>query len=58
MLAERNAKSRDSGTQPRKFKVYEKSGTLRVSLQGVKSIEGAMAAMEGVVSADAPASAS
>ncbi|MFZ1687121.1 MAG: TRCF domain-containing protein, partial [Flavobacteriales bacterium] len=36
-------------TQPRKFKVYEKAGTLRVSVQDVKNIQQAKAALEGVV---------
>ncbi len=35
--------------QPRKFKVYEKAGTLRVSVQDVKNIQQAKAALEGVV---------
>lgn len=35
--------------QPRKFKVYEKGGTLGVSLQDVKNVQQAKAAMEGVV---------
>jgi len=29
--------------------VYEKAGTLRISVQDVKNIEGAKATMEGVV---------
>ncbi|MEO8591620.1 MAG: hypothetical protein ABI432_19720 [Flavobacteriales bacterium] len=36
--------------QPRKFKVYEKAGTLRVSVQDVKNVQQAKAALEGVVS--------
>ena len=35
--------------QPRKFKVYEKAGTLRVSVQDVKNVREAKAALEGVV---------
>ncbi|MBL0035028.1 MAG: transcription-repair coupling factor [Flavobacteriales bacterium] len=35
--------------QPRKFKVYEKAGTLRVSVQDVKNIQQAKAALESVV---------
>ncbi len=35
--------------QPRKFKVHEKGGTLRVSVQDVKSVKEAKAALEGVV---------
>jgi transcription-repair coupling factor (superfamily II helicase) len=35
--------------QPRKFKVYEKGGTLRISVQEVKNIQQAKAAMESVV---------
>jgi len=31
------------------FKVYEKAGTLRVSVQDVKNIQQAKAALEGVV---------
>ena len=36
-------------TQPRKFKVYEKSGTLRVSVQDVKNVQAAKVALESVV---------
>ncbi len=35
--------------QPRKFKVYEKGGTLRVSVQDVKNVREAKGALEGVV---------
>jgi hypothetical protein len=35
--------------QPRKFKVYEKGGTLRVSVQDVKNVQQAKVALEGVV---------
>ena len=35
--------------QPRKFKVYEKAGTLRISVQDVKNVQGAKVALEGVV---------
>jgi len=44
-----NAVLRAVQAQPRKFKVYEKAGTLRISVQDVKNIEGAKAAMESVV---------
>ena len=39
--------------QPRKFKVYEKGGTLRVSVQDVKNVREAKGALEGVVGANA-----
>ncbi|MEO8591622.1 MAG: transcription-repair coupling factor [Flavobacteriales bacterium] len=39
--------------QPRKFKVYEKGGTLRVSVQDVKNVQQAKAALGGVVGAEA-----
>ena len=35
--------------QPRKLKVYEKAGTLRVSVQDVKNVQAAKVALEGVV---------
>ena len=35
--------------QPRRFKVYEKGGTLRVSVQDVKNVQQAKVALEGVV---------
>lgn len=35
--------------QPRRFKVYEKAGTLRISVQDVKNVHAAKEAMEGVV---------
>ncbi|MBL7944777.1 MAG: hypothetical protein JNN32_01855 [Flavobacteriales bacterium] len=35
--------------QPRRFKVYEKAGTLRISVQDVKNVEVAKGALEGVV---------
>lgn len=35
--------------QPRRYKVYEKAGTLRISVNDVKNIEGAKQAMESVV---------
>ncbi len=35
--------------QPRKFKVYEKGGTLRVSVQDVKNVQQAKMALESVV---------
>ena len=36
-------------SQPRRFKVYEKAGTLRISVQDVKNVQIAKAALEGVV---------
>jgi hypothetical protein len=42
-----------SGTQPRKFKVYEKAGTLRISVQDVKNVQGAKVALESVVGVNA-----
>lgn len=35
--------------QPRRFKVYEKGGTLRVSVQDVKNVQAAKVALESVV---------
>lgn len=35
--------------QPRKFKVYEKGGTLRVSVQEVKNVQQAKVALESMV---------
>jgi len=35
--------------QPRRFKVYEKAGTLRISVQDVKNVQVAKVALEGVV---------
>jgi len=35
--------------QPRKFKVYEKAGTLRISVQDVKNVQQAKVALESVV---------
>jgi len=35
--------------QPRRFKVYEKAGTLRISVQDVKNVQVAKEAVEGVV---------
>jgi transcription-repair coupling factor (superfamily II helicase) len=35
--------------QPKRFKVYEKAGTLRISVQGVKSVQGAKTALEGAL---------
>jgi len=35
--------------QPRKFKVYEKGGTLCVSVQEVKNVQAAKAALESMV---------
>jgi len=37
--------------QPRKFKVYEKAGSLRISVQDVKNIHAAKEAMGGVMGA-------
>ena len=39
--------------QPRRFKVYEKGGTLRVSVQDVKNVQQAKLALEGVVGVNA-----
>ena len=36
-------------SQPRRFKVYEKTGTLRISVQDVKNVQVAKAALESVV---------
>jgi len=33
--------------QPRRFKVYEKAGTLRISVQDVKSVHDAKQTLEG-----------
>ncbi|QQR87848.1 MAG: transcription-repair coupling factor [Flavobacteriales bacterium] len=44
-----NAVLRAVQAQPRRLKVYEKAGTLRISVQDVKNIHAAMEAMEGVV---------
>lgn len=44
-----NAVLRAVQAQPRRFKVYEKAGTLRISVQDVKSVQGAMEAMGSVV---------
>jgi transcription-repair coupling factor (superfamily II helicase) len=41
--------------QPRRFKVYEKAGTLRISVQDVKNVQGAKVALEGVVGASVAA---
>jgi hypothetical protein len=35
--------------QPRKFKVYEKAGTLRISVQDVKNVHAAKEALENTV---------
>jgi len=35
--------------QPRRFKVYEKAGTLRISVQEVKNVHAAKVAMESLV---------
>jgi transcription-repair coupling factor (superfamily II helicase) len=44
-----NAVLRAVQAQPRRFKVYEKGGTLRVSVQDVKNVQAAKTALEGVV---------
>ncbi|HMQ77265.1 MAG TPA: transcription-repair coupling factor [Flavobacteriales bacterium] len=44
-----NAVLRAVQAQPRRFKVYEKAGTLRISVQDVKNVQVAKEAMEGVV---------
>ncbi|HNK68576.1 MAG TPA: helicase-related protein, partial [Flavobacteriales bacterium] len=44
-----NAVLRAVQAQPRRYKVYEKAGTLRISVQDVKSIQSAKQAMESVV---------
>ncbi len=40
---------REVQAQPRRFKVYEKAGTLRISVQDVKNVQVAKVAMESVV---------
>lgn len=35
--------------QPRRFKVYEKAGTLRVSVQDVKNVKEAKGVLEGAL---------
>ncbi len=44
-----NAVLRAVQAQPRRFKVYEKAGTLRISVQDVKNVQVAKEALEGVV---------
>ncbi|MCW5899435.1 MAG: transcription-repair coupling factor [Flavobacteriales bacterium] len=44
-----NAVLRAVQAQPRRFKVYEKAGTLRISVQDVKNVHAAKEALEGVV---------
>jgi len=44
-----NAVMRAVQAQPRRFKVYEKAGTLRISVQDVKNVQGAKVALESVV---------
>ena len=44
-----NAVLRAVQAQPRRFKVYEKAGTLRISVQDVKNVHAAKEAMESVV---------
>lgn len=43
------AKPRANGTQPKRFKVYEKNGTLRISVAAVKHIGEAKRALEPAV---------
>lgn len=43
--------------QPRRIKVYEKAGTLRISVQDVKNVQVAKGALEGVVGTSAKATA-
>ena len=52
-----NAVLRAVQAQPRRFKVYEKAGTLRISVQNVKNVHEAKEAMEGVVGASRKAEA-
>lgn len=44
-----NAVLRTVQARPKRFKVYEKAETLRISVQDVKNIEGTKAAMESVI---------
>ena len=44
-----NAVRHSVQTQPRMFKVYEKGGTLRISVQDVKNVQVAKGALESVV---------
>ena len=44
-----NAVLRAVQAQPRRFKVYEKAGTLRISVAAVKNIGDAKKALEGVL---------
>ncbi|MBS1941152.1 MAG: hypothetical protein JST38_09765, partial [Bacteroidetes bacterium] len=44
-----NAVLRAVQAQPKRFKVYEKNGTLRISVAAVKNIGEAKRALEGVV---------
>ena len=48
-----NAVLRAVQAQPRRFKVYEKAGTLRISVQDVKNVHAAKEALEGVVGVEA-----
>lgn len=50
-----NAVLRAVQAQPRRFKVYEKAGTLRISVQDVKNVHAAKEAMEIVVGTQVPA---
>ena len=49
-----NAVLRAVQAQPRRFKVYEKAGTLRISVQDVKNVHAAKEAMESVVGTQVP----
>ena len=44
-----NAVLRAVQAQPRRYKVYEKGGTLRISVQDVKNVHVAKAALEGIL---------
>ncbi|MEZ4808217.1 MAG: TRCF domain-containing protein [Flavobacteriales bacterium] len=48
-----NAVLRAVQAQPKRFKVYEKAGTLRISVQNVKDVHEAKEAMEGVIGTQA-----
>lgn len=50
-----NAVLRAVQAQPRRFKVYEKAGTLRISVQDVKNVHAAKEAMENIVGASVAA---
>lgn len=48
-----NAVLRAVQAQPKRFKVYEKAGTLRVSVQDVKSLQEAKQALENALAVPA-----